>query len=197
MNGLTQFTVLIERRALKHFVKLMTVLGMVFGLLTGQLAVAAPGKGNGRANKVAKDLDDAVEAGITPTQRWAKEHLGQRMVQVVFVSGDTDKDMSGLRSEIAHAGGTVNAAMPGLRMLTATLPAKKVKKVAERSDVKFVSPKNLSLSSLTRSCMPQESRLRTLRCLPSHPNLECAVHARAQCPRLARVWRLSQIRRCG
>ena len=46
MNPLSQFTVLIERRALKQLLKLMTVLGMVFSLLTGQLAVAAPSNGN-------------------------------------------------------------------------------------------------------------------------------------------------------
>ena len=140
MNPLSQFTVLIERRALKAFFKRLVAATAALAMLGGQPAFAAPGSAKGQASKVAKDLDDAVEAGITPTKRWAKDHLGQRMVQVVFVSGAADHDMTGLRSEIAQAGGTVNATMPGLRMLTATLPAKKVKKVAARSDVKFVAP---------------------------------------------------------
>ena len=38
----------------------------------------------------------------------------------------------------ARAGGTIDATMPGLRMLTVTLPANKVKKIADRGDVKFV-----------------------------------------------------------
>ena len=139
MNGLTNFTVLIERRALKQASIWLLLLTMVFALLVGQQATAAPR--NGHANKVAKDLDDAVEAGVTPTnKRWARESRGQRMVQVVFVSNAADEGMSDLRAEIKRVGGTIDATMPGLRMLTATLPAKKVKQVAERSDVKFVAP---------------------------------------------------------
>ena len=134
MNGLTNFTVLIERQALKQAATWLLMLTMVFSLLVGQHAFAAPP--HQRAKKVALDLDVAIEAGVTPTnKRWAREVRGQRMVQVVFVSGDADQNMSDLRNEIKRAGGTIDASMPGLRMLTATLPAKKVKKVAERSDV--------------------------------------------------------------
>ena len=142
MNHLTNFTVLIERRALKYLAKLTTVVVMILSLLTGQLAIAAPGSGQGQgaAKKVSSDLQDAIDAGATPSKRWAKEHRGQRMVQVVFVSGDADQDMTELRKEIKRAGGTVDATMPGLRMLTATLPARRVAKVAERSDVRFVAP---------------------------------------------------------
>ena len=138
MNGLTNFTVLIERRALKQATTLLLMLTMVFALLVGQHASAAPN--GGRALKVAKDLDDAIGGSAAPAKRWHKEVRGQRMVQVVFVVGDADQDMTGLRAEINRAGGTIDATMPGLRMLTATLPANKVKKVADRSDVTFVAP---------------------------------------------------------
>ena len=137
MNRLTNFTVLIERRALKQAATLLLMLTMVFALLAGQHASAAAG---GRVHKVARDLDDAVEAGLTPAQRWSKDVRGLRMVQVVFVSGDADPDMTGLRNDIAASGGTIDAAMSGLRMLTASLPARHLKRIAARSDVKFAAP---------------------------------------------------------
>ena len=74
MNPLSQFTVLIERRALKYVFKLMTVLGMVFSLLTGQLAVAAPD--NGQARKMSRDLEEAIAAGQTPKARWTRDVNG-------------------------------------------------------------------------------------------------------------------------
>ena len=141
MTGLTNFTVLIERRALKqaaHLLHLLLVLTMAIALLAGQHAWAGPR--GGHEGKVAKDLGDAIDAGASHKKRWSRDDRGQHTVQVVFVSGDADQDMSELRAEIKRAGGTIDAAMPGLRMLTATLPAHRVKKVAERSDVKFVTP---------------------------------------------------------
>ena len=140
MNPITNFTVLIERRALKYLVKLMTVLTMIFSLLTGQVAVAAPGNGNGHAKKIARDLQDALDAPTTANVRWAREINGQRHVQVVIMSSASDPEMTNLRAHIKGLGGSVHVAMPGLRAVTATLPAAQVAKLAERSDVFTVAP---------------------------------------------------------
>ena len=141
MSFVSRFIVLIESRRLPRAVvatvTAISVLLSGFGLTA---AHAAPVNGNGHEHKVSRDLRSALDASQTPKARWARDHNGRRMVQVVFVSGESDANMSGLRLSIAQAGGTIDASMPGLRMLTATLPANKVAKVAERADVKFVAP---------------------------------------------------------
>ena len=147
MSFVSRFIVLIESRRLPRAVvatvTAISVLLSGFGL-TAAHAAPVDGNGNGNSNshehKVSRDLRSALDASQTPKARWARDHKGRRMVQVVFVSGESDTNMSGLRLSIAQAGGTIDASMPGLRMLTATLPANKVAKVAERADVKFVAP---------------------------------------------------------
>ena len=139
MSLLSRFVVLIERRRLpRAVVAAVTALSVLLSgfALTG--AHAAPG--NRKDHKLARDLQSSIDAGSTPKKRWAREHNGRRMVQAVFVSADQDPSMSGLLDEIKRAGGTVDASFPSLRMLTATLPANRVNKVAARSDVKFVAP---------------------------------------------------------
>ena len=139
MKSLSLFIVLIESRRLpRAAVALVTSLSLLlsgFGLTS---AHAAPG---GRhEHKLSRDLQSTIDAGATPQKRWVRDHNGRRVVQAVFVSGDNDPSMTGLRAEIERAGGTIDASFPGLRMLTATLPANRVNKVAARSDVKFVAP---------------------------------------------------------
>ena len=131
MNGLTKFTVLIERRALRKALALLTSFAMVFGLLTPRYAFAAPG--NGQARKIAKDLQDALDAATTTNAKWVKDINGTRHVQVVIMSSSASSDtqMTNLRDDVKGSGGSVHVAMPGLRAVTATLPAAQVARIAE------------------------------------------------------------------
>ena len=101
MNGLTKFTVLIERRALRKALTLLTSIAMVFGVLTPRYAFAVPG--NGQARKVARDLQAALDASITPNATWAKDINGVRHVQVVIMSSSSDTQMSTLRDGVSRA----------------------------------------------------------------------------------------------
>jgi serine protease AprX len=138
MKTLTEFTVLIERRALKALFKRLVAATAALAMLGGQPAFAAPG--TGQAKKIAKDLQAALDATTTPTAKWAKDINGTRHVQVVIMSGSTDTAMTNLRNDIKGAGGSVHVAMPGLRAVTATLPAAQVARIAGRSDVVTVAP---------------------------------------------------------
>ena len=166
MNLLSPFVVLIERRRMaRAAVAAITAISMLLPGLGLSVARAAPGahgdhvargdraaqgergargergeRAKERRHKVAKDLQSAVDGGHTHKARWARDKGGRRMVQAVFVSGDADPTMTSLRNEITQVGGTIDAHMPGLRMLTATLPANKVARVADRADVEFVAP---------------------------------------------------------
>jgi serine protease AprX len=141
MTLLSAFVVLIERRRLpRAIVATVTAVSMLLSGFGISAAYAAPGDGRGHGHKVARDLQSAIDAGQTKKSRWSRDVKGRRMVQAVFVSAESDPSMQGLRGEIKRAGGTIDAAMPGLRMLTATLPANRVARVAARSDVKFVAP---------------------------------------------------------
>jgi hypothetical protein len=81
-----------------------------------------------------------VDRGHHGDKRWSREHGGQRMVQVIFVSNADDPDMIELQDEITRAGGTVDASFAGMRMITATVPARRVKRIARRADVEYVTP---------------------------------------------------------
>ena len=139
MSFASRCVVLIESRRLpKAVVATITATSLLlsgFGFNTAHAAA-----GSRHEHKLSKDLQSSIDAGSTPKSRWARDANGQRMVQAVFVSGDADPSMSGLRVDIVQAGGTIDASFPGLRMLTATLPAKKVNKVAARNDVRFIAP---------------------------------------------------------
>ena len=139
MQLISRFIVLIERRRLlKAAVATVTSIALLLSGLGLSAAHAAPG--NRSAHKLSRDLQSTIDAGSTPKARWARDKGGQRMVQAVFVSGDSDPAMTGLQAEIKSAGGSVDASFPGLRMLTATLPASRVNKIAARADVKFIAP---------------------------------------------------------
>ena len=98
MNGLTKFTVLIERRALKVFFRRLVAATAALAMLGGQPAFAAPG--NGQSKKVARDLQAALDAPTTLNAKWAKDINGTRHVQVVILSSSADSDMTTLRDEI-------------------------------------------------------------------------------------------------
>src|SRR5688572_8989587 len=139
-KSLSRFTVLIERRLTPHLWMLALLLLLASVALAPPQAVAQSGRGPAavategkRMHKMSPDLKAGIEGAQTPNQHWARDHGGRREVQVVFVSDD-NADMAGLKADIASAGGKIDAAMPGLRMLTATLPANQVARIAGRSD---------------------------------------------------------------
>ena len=146
MNAHTAFTVLIERRALKKALALLTSIAMLFGMLAPRHAFATPGNGNahGHAKKVARDLESALDVTQAHSAKWSREINGQRHVQVVIVSNSSDAEMTDLRSDIAKAGGSVHVRLPGLHTVTATLPAMQVAKIAARSDVESVVPNRVT-----------------------------------------------------
>ena len=136
----TKFIVLIERRALKQAFTLFMLLALALGLalLSGQRASAAPGKV--KEKKIARDLQAALDSPTTPTAKWTRDINGQRHVQVVIMSSSSDDEMTNLRTDIKAVGGSVHVAMPGLRAVTATVPAAQVANLAARSDVVSVVP---------------------------------------------------------
>ncbi len=143
----TPFTVLIERRSLHKAVSALVALTMAVGGLTApSLAIGAPAR-DGSEHKLADDLLEAVDQGRVGHKRWSREHRGQSMVEVIFVANAGDDDMADLQNEITRAGGTVTAVFAGMRMISATLPAKRVKRVARRADVEYVTPNRETTST--------------------------------------------------
>jgi serine protease AprX len=162
---LAPFTVMIERRTLlrKTVSSLVATAMAMTATLSSPLAAAAQPtkvKSERGHQKFARDLQDAVDGkdvsprsmkALRPGQvdevherakkrHWSRDEGGARHVQVIFVSNAEDADMADLKAAIKQAGGVVNNAMPGLRMITATLNAKRVASVADRADVEYVAP---------------------------------------------------------
>ena len=63
-----------------------------------------------------------------------------RNVQVLITGTGTDVDLTALRTSIKSAGGSVHVRFPGLKMVTATVPASYIPTLAARADVASVSP---------------------------------------------------------
>jgi serine protease AprX len=143
-DSLTRFTVLIERRATRHLWPVALLLLLTAALFAPPRAAAQSGRhfhAEQRLNKMSADLVEGLDAVRAPRERWQRDHRsGRRDVQVIFVVGQDDQDMTDLKRDIERAGGTIDVAMPGLRMLTATLPAGRVAKIAERNEVVQVVP---------------------------------------------------------
>jgi serine protease AprX len=162
---LAPFTVMIERRTLlrktvSSMVATAMALTAVFGAPLVSAAPLSKAKGDRGHQKLARDLQDAVDGkdvaprsmkALRPGQvdetverakkrHWSRDENGKRSVQVIFVSNADDADMADLKAAIKQAGGVVNSAMPGLRMIAATLDAKRVATVADRADVEYVAP---------------------------------------------------------
>ena len=133
---LSRFTVMIERRALKRAVALLTAAATALTSTLVTTAIAAPVKA--KNSKIAKDLQHALTAPTTPKAIWVRDIRGVRMVQVVISTQSAGMDMKAVRDAIKAAGGSVHVRMPGLRMVTATVPAPAVAGLAARSDVDYV-----------------------------------------------------------
>ena len=139
MHTQSKFTVLIERRnALRWLATVTTSAALLFSALHAPMAHA--GNAFGRAVKVAKDLQAALDAPITPTVKWAKDINGVRNLQVLITGVGTDPQLTALRTAIKSAGGSIHVRFPGLMMVTATVPAGLVAALSARTDVANVSP---------------------------------------------------------
>ena len=122
MKPSMSFTVLIERRAgLRWLGAVTTSAALLFGLLHAPVAHAQ--NAFGKSKKVASDLQSVLDAGSTPARNWARDINGVRNVQVLITGNGTDPDMANLRTSIKAAGGSIHVRFPGLKMVTATVPA--------------------------------------------------------------------------
>ena len=139
-RGISQFTVLIERRAVVMRALLATAM-LAMGVVAALVAQPAAAQGAGQ-RKMARDLEATLDSSGQGARkaRWVRERHGQRSVQVVFVAETNDREMTALKAEISRVGGSVDVAMPALGMLTATVPARQLKRIADRADVRFAAP---------------------------------------------------------
>src|ERR1700740_2478444 len=112
------------------------VVAFVLGLLSS-LALAAPAPA---WNKVADDLQDAIEAPTTPQLNWAQDVLGVRYVKALIVADSSDPTLAALRAAVLADGGTVYFQYLAVSALSVMLPANQVSNIAARSDVHSISP---------------------------------------------------------
>ena len=135
-HGLTAFIVLIERRSLP---RTLSVLAMAMGLLIAA-AWSSGAHAHGRAEKIAKDLQPAITAAVTPEHRHAKDINGVRHVQAIVVTDGSDPEMADLRAHVLRTGGSVHAVFPSLHTLSVQIKANQLQALAARTDVVSVSP---------------------------------------------------------
>jgi serine protease AprX len=139
MTTPNRFTVLIERLVLPSRRTLFKA-GAVLLLAASLPITATAAQVKAKRDKVARDLSNAVSAPTTPKVRWAKDVNRVRQVQVIIAAKTAEVDMTTLRNAVKAAGGSIHVRMPGLRMVTATLPAAAVNTIAARTDVDYVVP---------------------------------------------------------
>jgi subtilisin family serine protease len=91
---------------------------------------------------LAEEVDDDQRERFTKREkrRWAREHRGQRQVQVVVLSDADDPTMSSLRARVAELGGVVQAAYPALRSMTVVMPKRTLRRLARHPDVLNIAP---------------------------------------------------------
>ena len=153
------FVVLIERTARQpdarpalDWLRTGTATLMALSLIAAALgfnAAAAQGVTARKHVKLAQDLHDATDddalalrasRGERRKARWEREERGVRMVNAIVVSDSTDPELKALRNFIVRNGGSVQVRHSALRALTVTVPARLVKRLADRDDVASVSP---------------------------------------------------------
>ena len=91
---------------------------------------------------LAEEVDDDQRERFTKREnrRWAREHRGQRQVQVIVLSDADDPTMSSLRTRVAELGGVVQAAYPAFRSMTVVMPKRELRKLAKHPDVLNIAP---------------------------------------------------------
>ena len=134
MAWITPFIVLIERRLLRP-VWLMLLATVV--LVTG---IGAHASKPGKARKLARDLEVAINSPVQPGERWVRQRGGRRMVDAIIVSSAADRTMADLRAHVERLGGTVNAAFSSVQGLSVTVPTRAVAELDARDDVVSISP---------------------------------------------------------
>lgn len=144
MNRQSLFIALIERPIVKRSLALLTALATALSPLTAPYAVAAPGSGNGQDKKLARDLEDGINAPTTPKAKWARDINGQRHVQAIVVTDGKDPSMAGVRNFVLGNGGSVHATHAFMNALTVQLNASLVAALAQRSDVRSVTPNRVT-----------------------------------------------------
>ena len=131
----TSYTVLIERRPIRW---VMSVLLSMLVLLAGGWSISAHA-GEAR-DKVARDLQEVVNAPSTPKNSHTRDINGVRHVQAIVVTDGRDPTATDLRAFILRTGGSVLVQHPGINALTVLIRAAQVNALAQRSDVLSVTP---------------------------------------------------------
>lgn len=141
------FVVLIERTrapSTPNWVRAGTALLMSASLLLAALAAnpaaAQPGHGRGTHVRVSADLAEALDDSRTVKRKWAREGRHGRQVQAIVVSDGADPQMTELRAAVLRLGGSVQAVHVAVKALTVQLPARQVKRLAQRDDVLSIAP---------------------------------------------------------
>ncbi|HEX4598830.1 MAG TPA: S8 family serine peptidase, partial [Burkholderiaceae bacterium] len=138
IDALSRFTALIERRRIRRQFSL-GLIRLAAGALASMAAlVASPAQG--RDHEVARDLQQAIDAPMTPSVGWARDVNGRRHMQALILSSAADPEMADLRAFVVRSGGSVLKVHSATHALTVLVPAGVVKALAQRSDVVSVAP---------------------------------------------------------
>ncbi len=139
---LTEFTVLIERAALRHRLRALALRVLALAIAAAAIASGAQAQVafDVADRKLARELRETLHAPRTPSVRWARDVRGVRHVQAVVVTDGADPTMSALREYVLRSGGSVHAVFPALNALTVQVRANQLQALARRSEVVSVSP---------------------------------------------------------
>jgi len=84
------------------------------------------------ADDLAEEVDDVAQPRFSKREqrRWAREHRGQRQVQVIITTDADDPAMLGLRQRVEELGGEVQAVYTAVRAMTVVVPKRAVRRLA-------------------------------------------------------------------
>ena len=111
------------------------------------VTVLAQAPAQAQSAKIARDLQAVLSASTTPKINWARDVNGTRYVKVLIIGTTDDAELSGLRSAVMSAGGSIYYRYSSVLGLAALLPASKVATIAARSDVHSISPNRMMARS--------------------------------------------------
>jgi serine protease AprX len=118
-------------------------LRLVATVLLAAATLLAAASARAQTTKIATDLQAVFAATTTPAVNWARDLNGVRYVKVLIVSNADDAELTGLRSAVMAAGGSIYYRYSFVLALAALLPANKVGTIAARTDVQSISPNRL------------------------------------------------------
>ena len=105
------------------------------------------------AEDLAEEVDDLPAAqrpgrgARAEKRRWAREHRGQRQLELVVLSDSDDPGMTALQARVAELGGEVQAVFPALRSVSVLMPKRAVRRLARHPDVVSIAPNRDTQSS--------------------------------------------------